>query len=253
VKSNTIALALSKGGSGKTTTAVNLGHGLALRDKRVCLIDCDTQAHLAIALGVEVRPGRTLAEVLTGEQKFARCAVEARKNLWLVPSEKTSLARAKLAMAQDELGTGALWLQDRLKEINGLYDHIILDTAPGWDLLSIAVLYAAQKVILPVSTEYLSLVGATDYVHNVEAARKRNPMLHIELVLPTFLDARVGRSVEALALIRQAFGPIVAEPIRVNTDLSEAMSHHKTIFEHSPSSRGAEDYDKLVSLVLLHS
>jgi len=119
-------------------------------------------------------------------------------------------------------------------------------------LLSIAVLYAAQKVILPVSTEYLSLVGATDYVHNVEAARKRNPMLHIELVLPTFLDGRVSRSLEALALIRQAFGPIVAEPIRVNTDLSEAMSHHQSIFEYAPASRGAEDYGKLVSLVLRH-
>jgi len=253
MRSNTIALALSKGGSGKTTTAVNLGHGLALRGKRVCLLDADTQAHLAIALGVAVRPGHTLAEVLTGEQKFARCVEQARENLWLVPSEKTSLARAKLAMAQDELGTGALWLQDRLKEINGLYDFIILDTAPGWDLLSIAVLYAAQKVILPVSTEYLSLVGATDYVHNVEAARKRNPVLHIEFVLPTFLDGRVSRSLEALALIRQAFDPIVAEPIRVNTDLSEAMSHHQTIFEYAPASRGAEDYGKLVSLVLRHS
>lgn len=249
--SNVYALALAKGGSGKTTTAVNLGHGLALAGYRVCLIDTDTQGHLAIALGVQVRPKYTLAEALIGERKAQACIVKARERLWLLPSEKGSLARAKLAMAQDELGAGAWWLQERvIKPIAGNYDYIVLDTAPGWDLMSIAVLYAAQRVILPVSTEYLSLVGATDYVKNVDAARKRNPMLHIELVLPTFLDGRVSRSTEALAMIRAAFGPIVAEPIRVNTDVSVATSHHQTIFEFAPTSRGAEDYRKLTDRVI---
>jgi chromosome partitioning protein len=215
------------------------------------LIDTDTQGHLAIALGVETRPRYTLAEALTGDRKAKACVVKARENLWLLPSEKGSLARAKLAMAQDELGAGVWWLQERvIKEIAATYDYIVLDTAPGWDLMSMAVLYAAQRVILPVSTEYLSLVGAKDYVQNIDAARKRNPMLHIELVLPTFLDGRVTRSTEALAMIKTAFGTIVADPIRVNTSLSEAMSFHQSIFEYAPTSRGAEDYRKVADRVI---
>jgi len=243
-----IAVAITKGGTGKTTTVCNLGHGLALRGKRVLMVDTDTQSHLAAYWDTHPRPGYTIAEVLTGKRKVAKCTVEVRPGLDMLASDRQSLAGAKLAMAQDALGMGAFWLRDRLAEIGG-YDYILLDTAPSWDILSMGALLACQEVLIPISTEYLTLASAADYVKAVEDVKRHNPKLRVSWILPTFLDGRTSRSVEILGVLRQTFGQLVGDPIRVNSDLSAAASFHKSIFEHAPKSRGAEDYAALVERI----
>ena len=242
-----IAVAITKGGTGKTTTVCNLGHGLALLKKRVLLVDCDTQGHLATYWNITPKPGYTMADVLDPqvERKPARCLQEIRPGLHMLSSDRKSLAKAKLAMAQDPLGMGAFWLRDRLAEING-FDYILLDTAPSWDILSMAALLASQDVLMPISTEYLTMASAADYVQAVEDVKKHNPQLKISWIVPTFVDARSKRSRDVLEALRRHFADLVVDPIRINSDLSSAASFHKSIFEYAPAARGAEDYLALV-------
>ena len=245
-----IAVAITKGGTGKTTTVCNLGHGLALLKKKVLLVDCDTQGHLAAYWGLKPKPGYTIAEVLDPQvdRKPSRCLIEVRPGLNMMGSDRRSLAKAKLAMAQDQMGMGAFWLRDRLAELS-TYDYILLDTAPSWDILSMAALLASQEVLMPISTEFLTIASATDYVQVVADVQKHNPQLKISWILPTFLDARTKRSLDILQALRQHFLELVVDPIRINSDLSSAASYHKSIFEHAPASRGAEDYLALVERI----
>jgi len=243
-----IAAAIAKGGTGKTTTVVNLGHGLAMRGKRVLLVDCDTQSHLATYWGKSPRPGFTIAEVLEGKRKAAKCLVEVRPGLFLLGSDRQSLAGAKMAMGQDALGMGAFWLRDHLADLTG-FDFCLLDTAPSWDILSMGALLACQEVIIPISTEYLSLASAAEHVNAIEDVKRHNAKLRISVILPTFVDGRTARSLEILDLLRQTFGRLLAQPIRINSDLSAAASFHKSIFEYAPKSRGAGDYKTLVERV----
>jgi len=243
-----IAVAITKGGTGKTTTVCNLGHGLARRGRRVLLVDCDTQAHVSTYWNITPKRGHTLAEVLTGTRPATRCIVSVRPDLDMLASDRASLAGAKLAMAQDPTGQRAYWLRDRLAEIGG-YDDILLDTAPSWDVLSMAALLACDDVLIPISTEYLTLASAADYVKAIDDVKQHNARLRVRWILPTFLDGRSRRSGDVLAVLRKTFGALVVDPVRVNTDLSTAASYHQSIFEYAPTSRGAEDYGALVERV----
>jgi chromosome partitioning protein len=150
-----------------------------------------------------------------------------------------------MAIHQDMLGMGAWWLSDRLAEISG-YDYILLDTAPSWDILSMAGLLACQDVLMPISTEFLTLTSAADYVRVIEDVRRHNTHLHVSWIVPTFVDRRTMRSGEILAALCRTFGKLVVAPIRINSDLSAAASAHQSIFEYAGRSRGAEDYQTLV-------
>lgn len=240
-----IAIANRKGGCSKTTTAVNLAHGLALRGHRTLLIDTDSQGHVAISLGLRGFES-TLAELLEGEATVEQVVIEARPSLDVIPADDR-LSRTKRELARDDLG--AHRLSKALEGLEG-YEFVILDVGPGWDTLSVAVLLFADEVILPVNLEFLSLVGVRAQMESIEAIRSYHSELVIAYILPTKLDRRTRQSQEALDMLRAHFGKLVAEPIRVNVRLSEAASFGKTIFEYDRRSRGAEDYSRLVEEVL---
>ena len=240
-----IAVSLSKGGVGKTTTAVNLGAGLARMGHRVLLVDTDTQGQAGSMLGIAPGPG--LAEFVSGDIPRHKAIVQARTRLWLLAGGG-SLAGLKRVIAQQPYG-GERTLAKALGSLDGRYDYVILDSAPGWDSLSINVLFYATEVLAPVSLEVMTLQGLVQFVQRVEAIQEFHPAIRLKYVLPTFLDRRVKKSEEILSQLQAYYGPELCQPIRYNVRLSEAPGLGKTIYEYDPGCPGAEDYQKLTERI----
>jgi chromosome partitioning protein len=127
---------------------------------------------------------------------------------------------------------------------------VILDSAPGWDALTVNLLFYATEVLAPVSLEVMTLQGLADFIHSLAAIQKYNPDLKLQYVLPTFFDRRVKKSGEILEQLRLHYPAQVCPPVRYNVRLSEAPGYGQTIFEYAPASTGAGDYRLLTERIL---
>ncbi len=239
-----IAIITSKGGTGKTTTAINLGHGLALCGKRVLIVDCDPQRNVAITFGVHGE--KTLCNLL---QKGEVEVIEVRENLYVMDSGGRELAETEMLLASQSGRERRL--DTALTNLHGC-DVVICDCSPTINLININAIVFADEVIIPVSMDYLAQAGAKQTLEMIEeinehAAHKS----HVMGILPTFYDSRTRLSREVLAALRERFGEKVFNTvIRINTSLREAPSFNQTIFEYAPMSRGAFDYYQLTEEVL---
>jgi chromosome partitioning protein len=245
-----IAISLSKGGVGKTTTAVNLGVALAQAGQRVLLVDTDTQGQCATVLGV--KPEKGLAAVAGKEVTLREAIVPARPNLWLLGGGR-NLAGLKRIIDRKDFGgeqTLAETLSDETLAEAGPFDFLLLDTSPGWDALTVNALFAVEEVLAPVSLEALTLQGLVEFSESLKAIGKYRSQLELRFVVPTFLDRRVSKSDEILELLRAHYPTLICEPIRYNVRLSEAPGHGQSIFEYAPGSSGAKDYAALAQTVL---
>jgi len=240
-----IAIVGFKGGIGKTTTCVNLGAALALRGRRVLLIDTDTQANVSIALGIDDYK-KSLSEVLIRKVKAEECVIPARENLDLLPSSLglfKAQQRMVLEMAREEI------FQELFAGLGG-YDYQVLDCAPSVSLLTVNAVAYAEEVFIPVSMEMLALAGARHFLRYLrDISRMLGSGAAIRLIIPTFYDPRRRVSEMVLQSLIQDFGPRVTPPIRIDTKLSEAPGEGQTIFEYMPGGRGASDYARLAELV----
>ncbi len=241
-----IAVALSKGGVGKTTTAVNLAAGLAHSGRRVLLVDVDTQGQVSKALGIE--PERGLADLANGDATAEEVIVPARDHLALIAGGR-ALAGLKRLITRKDFG-GEQVLNETLSALDNAYDYVILDTAPGWDALTVNVLFYAQEVMAPVSLEIMTLQGLREFQKSMLAIQKYHPSLSLNYVVPTFFDRRVRKSAEILDQLHEHYGAQVCAPIRYNVRLSEAPGYGQTIFEYARHSPGADDYRTLAERVM---
>jgi chromosome partitioning protein len=240
-----IAIVGFKGGIGKTTTCVNLGAALALRERQVLLIDTDTQANLSISLGIS-EDRKSLADVLGRKVTAQECVVPARENLGLLPSS-FALFKAQQRMVY-EMSREDVFL-DLLTGLDG-YDYHLLDCAPSISLLTINAVAYVEEVFIPVSMEMLALAGTRRLMRYLrDISRLLGSKASIRLIVPTFFDPRRRVSGMVLEALIQDFGPRVTHPIRIDTKLSEAPGVGKTIFEYAPRGRGATDYARLAELV----
>ena len=153
-----------------------------------------------------------------------------------------------MMIARQELG-GEKTLLEALEPLAGQYDYLILDTAPGWDSLTIAALFCASEVLAPVSLEVASVLGLLEFRRSLEAVQKYHKKLSLRYVVPTFKDGRVKKSEEILGQLKGHFGKLLCEPIRYSVRLSEAPGYGQTAFEYAPNCQGAEDYQKLTGRI----
>ena len=240
-----IAVFNHKGGTGKTTTSVNLAAGLAERGQRVLLIDADPQGNVGVSLGVHGE--RSLYHVLVLGTPPKDCIVPVRDGLDVLTADE-SLAAAEIFLAGRTARHRAL--KDRLAPATE-YDVVVLDCSPSLNLLNQNALVYADQILIPVSCDYLSLVGVQQVLRTVKHV---NELLHhpvsIQAVLPTFFDVRNRIARDSVATLKDHFGDRVTHPIRINTRLREAPMERRTIFEYAPDSHGAEDYAALADRLL---
>ncbi|MEJ5348827.1 MAG: AAA family ATPase [Desulfosoma sp.] len=240
-----IAVSLSKGGVGKTTTAVNLAAGLAMAGFKVLLVDTDTQGQASYMLGVKPKAG--LTELMTGEVIPEECLVQARERLWLLAGGR-SLAGVKRLIARKDF-RGEMTLTEALTPIEDRFDYVIVDTSPGWDVLTINVLFYVKEVLIPVSLEVMAIQGLLEFSRSLASVQNYHKDLALKYVVPTFLDKRVKQSEEILEQLSAHYNSRMCAPIRYNVRLSEAPGYGKTIYEYAPGSPGARDYRDLVRRV----
>lgn len=241
-----VAVLNQKGGTGKTTTSVNIAAGLAERGGRVLLIDADAQGNVGISLGL--RPQLTLFHVLMDESTIDAASVPLGNNFDVVCSDDTlAAAEIKLAQHPGRGGVLAKKLAGAGKDIGG-YTHVVIDCAPSLSLINQNALCAVDEVLIPVACDYLSLVGVKQVLKTLKNVHAHlGHTVKVGAVLPTFYDARAKICRDSLEALKKHFGDLCLPPIRQNTKLKEAPSHKKTIFEHDPECSGAEDYRVVVS------
>jgi len=233
-----------KGGTGKTTTAVSLAHGLSLSGKRVLLIDCDPQRNVATSFGVS--GARGLDELLTsGEVDI----IQVRDNLFIVDSGGRRLAEVELRLGATENREHRL--DEALRSLKGC-EYVVCDCSPSVNLININALVYCDEVIIPVAMDHLSQVGAQATIDVINEIRTMNSRRPIEYrVLPTFFDSRVRLSEQVLEELRGRYGDRLFKTIiRINSAIREAPGTMKTVFEHAPLSRGSFDYYRLTEEIL---
>jgi chromosome partitioning protein len=236
-----IAFVNEKGGTCKTTLAVNLAAWLAKQGRRVLLVDLDTQGHAGKSLGVDVRPlTRTVLDLLLDpalavDEVLVETSV---KRLSLLPSNK-ALADYPVRVASDP--DRAARLGRVLEGLDGRFDDVVVDTPPSAGLLPTTALMAATHVVIPVATSYLALDGCAEVAATVSEVRTARGGDHplLALVVPT-LYRKTKLAGEVVAKLRQHFGEAASRTVlATSVHLDEAQSHGETIFEYAPRSKGA--------------
>ena len=247
-----IAISNQKGGVGKTTTAINLSSGLAQMNKKVLLVDFDSQGNASQGLLAITKQGQpTIYSVLLEDYPIEDAIVHKEApNIDILPSS-ISLAGADLEMDKMEAGKEEL-LKRQLMKVRDQYDYIIIDCPPSLGLLNTNALTAADSVLIPVQCEYYALEGVTQLLITIRLVqRTSNRNLKIEGILLTMFDIRTRLSVEVSQDVRQTFGKLVYQnSIPRNVKLSEAPSRGLSIFEYDPKSTGAKAYAGLTEEVL---
>jgi chromosome partitioning protein len=240
-----LAIVNHKGGTGKTTTTINLGSALAATGHRVLLIDFDAQGSLSYSLGLADEPP-TIASLLLGESSMQQVVKEC-EGMQILPADRT-LADVEVAIAQSD--ERFFHLRDRLTTFPS-FDFILLDCPPSLSLLTLNALAAAEHVIIPMQMDVLALRGLDSMLDTLRQTKTINARLKVLGVLPVMVEPRKNIYQEIMAHIRNNYNVRIFESaIRTSVKAAEAPSFGKSVLSYAPSSTTALDYKNLGSEIL---
>lgn len=233
-----ITVVNQKGGTGKTTTAINLGCALASLGKKVLLIDMDPHASLSYSFGIN-EPEQSISDVLMGEKTLEEVLVE-KEGLYIAPAS-TELADTELYLT-DKPGRENFLLQ-HLEGIEGI-DYIFVDSPPTLSVLTLNALKAADQLLIPMQMEVLSLHGLVCFLETLgEFRRVFKKPLPVKGIVVVMYDKRKKLSEEVLVYIKENFSEtIFSARIRNNVKVAEAPSHAQSVISYAPAAAGAKDF-----------
>jgi len=236
-----VTICNQKGGTGKTTTAINLGCALAACNKKILLIDLDPQQNLSYSLGITSTHG-DIIEVLQAKKTIQEILVK-KENLYIAPSS-VSLADYEVSLI-NKIGREQI-LKDCLRNIRN-FDYIFIDSPPSLSILTVNALNAAHNILIPLQMEILSLQGLMQLLNTIkEVKHALNKNLKITGIIPSMYDCRRRLSHEILNEIQQNIKvKIFKTNIRECVKIAEAPSFAKSVLQYAPKSNGAEDFTEL--------
>ena len=245
-----IAFANQKGGVAKTTTTLNLAVAFAESGYRVLCIDLDPQGNLTMSQGIDPdKVEKSLYDVLVNDMPISEIIVKREIDIAVASID---LAGAEIAMST-KIGRERS-LEKALKEVHGDYDFVCIDTPPSLGLLTINALTAANKVIVPVQCEYLSMRGLVQLQNTLRMIQENlNPDVRIEGILPTMLDSRTIHAKEAVEILEENFGDLVFQSrIKKAIKFAEAPVKGASVLKYDSASSAANYYRELAKEVLSH-
>ena len=239
-----IAIFNQKGGVGKTTTNINLAACLAMKGKKVLILDIDPQGNTTSGIGVAKRNLKnTVYNILIDKNYDPRRAIihTNTENLDLIPAS-VDLAGAEVELVQIEEREKTLKIG--LDKVRDDYDYIFIDCPPSLGLLTINSLTAVDSVLIPIQCEFYALEGVSQLVSTVNLVKRSlNPGLQIQGVILSMFDGRTNLSLQVVEEVKRFFGDkLYNTVIPRNVRLAEAPSYGVSIFEHEPRSEGAKGY-----------
>ena len=233
-----IAFANQKGGVAKTTTTLNLAVAFAESGYRVLCIDLDPQGNLTMSQGIDPdKVEKSLYDVLVNDMPISEIIVKREIDIAVASID---LAGAEIAMST-KIGRERS-LEKALKEVSGDYDFVCIDTPPSLGLLTINALTAANKVIVPVQCEYLSMRGLVQLQNTLKMIQENlNPDVRIEGILPTMLDTRTVHAKEAVEILEENFGDLVFKSrIRKAIKFAEAPVKGASVLKYDSEQQRRE-------------
>jgi chromosome partitioning protein len=243
-----IAFANQKGGVAKTTTTLNLAVAFAESGYKVLCVDLDPQGNLTMSQGIDPdKVEKSLYDVLVNDMPISEIVMEREIDIAV---SSIDLAGAEIAMST-KIGRERS-LEKALKEVSGYYDFVCIDTPPSLGLLTINALTAANKVIVPVQCEYLSMRGLVQLQNTLKMIQENlNPDVRIEGILPTMLDSRTVHAKEAVEILEENFGDLVFRSrIRKAIKFAEAPVKGASVLKYDSGSSAANYYRELAKEVL---
>jgi chromosome partitioning protein len=247
-RAQVIAFANQKGGVAKTTTTINLAVAFKESGHEVLAIDLDPQANLTMSQGIDPdKVEKSLFDVLVHDVPLREVIHEREIDIAVASID---LAGAEIAMST-KIGRERS-LQKALRAVEGDYDFVCIDTPPSLGLLTVNALTAADKVIVPVQCEYLSMRGLVQLQNTLKMIQENlNPDVKIEGILPTMLDARTVHAKEAVEILEENFGELVFKSrIRKAIKFAEAPVRGSSVLKYDPDGNAANYYRELAKEVL---
>lgn len=242
-----LALANHKGGTGKTTTAINLGAALALKGKRVLLVDLDPQGNLSYSFGFDENQ-LDISYVLSEEKSFEEVVIQQEK-MDILPA---TMRLSDIELSMYSVDEREFLLKNLLDSIKDNYDYILIDCSPARSLLTVNALTAADYVMSTILLDVLSIQGLMHIVRTIQEIKMvLNAKLEFLGVLAVNIDLRKKLSKEVIDFVKANYDfSFFQTSIRGNVKVAEAPSHGKSVVAYAPNSNGAKEYILLAEEII---